>query len=83
MCPLRTYDLNEAYSSDMIQILYSIQDDTGVFKEQCLEQLYLFSGDLMTVEGIRYIAHLSSAKLDKHDFGNQNVRITKGCSTLR
>jgi hypothetical protein len=81
--PLRTYDLNEAYSSDMIQILYSIQEDTGLTKEQCLENMYLFSGDLMTVEGIRYVAHLSSAKLDKHDFGNQNVRITKGCGTLR
>ena len=83
VCPLRTYDLNEAYSGDMIQILYSIQEDTGLSKEQCLEQLYLFSGDLMTVEGMRYIARLGSAKLDKHDFGNQNVRITKDCGSLR
>jgi hypothetical protein len=81
--PLRTYDLNEAYSNDMIQILYCIQEDTGLTQEECLEKLYLFSGDLMTVEGIRYLAHLSSAKLDKHNIVNKNVRITKGCGTLR
>jgi hypothetical protein len=81
--PLRTYDLNEAHASDMLQILYTIQEDTGLSKKQCLEKSYLFSGDLMTVEGIRYFVHLSNAKLDKHDIVLENVLITKGCGMLR
>jgi hypothetical protein len=81
--PLPTYDFNEAICNDMIQILYAIQDDTGLSKRQCLDDLYLYSGDLMTVEGMRYIARPSGANLDKRDFDNRNVRITKGCGTLR
>lgn len=52
--PLPTYDLNEAISADMIQLLYEIQDVIGLSKRQRLENLYLYSGDLMSVEGMRY-----------------------------
>jgi hypothetical protein len=50
---LPTYDLNEAVRNDMIQIMYSIQRDTGLSDEQCVKNQVLFGGDLMTVDGIR------------------------------
>jgi hypothetical protein len=52
--PLPTYDLNEAVCNDMIRILYSIQKQTGLSATQCNEGLQIWSGDLMTVEGMRY-----------------------------
>jgi hypothetical protein len=61
LLPLPTYDLNEAVCNDMINILYSIQKDTGLSDTQCMEGLTLHSGDLMTVEGMRY--HFASRSL--------------------
>lgn len=51
--PLPTYDLNEAHRDQMIQILYEIQAQTGLSNEQCVQNLVMFTGDLMTVDGIR------------------------------
>jgi hypothetical protein len=57
--PLPTYDLNEAISADMIQILYEIQEAVGLSKRRRLENLYLYSGDLMSVQGVRYSPRIS------------------------
>ena len=53
--PLPVYDLNEAKSNDMIEILYSIQKDVGLSETQCLENTLLYAGDLMTVRNIRFV----------------------------
>ena len=53
LLPLPTYDLNEAVTNDMIQILNKIQTDTGLSEDQCKHGLQFYAGDLMTVEGMR------------------------------
>jgi hypothetical protein len=50
-----TYDLNEAEMDELIEILNSIQKDTGITEEQCVDDLVMYQGDFLTVRNIRYI----------------------------
>ena len=52
--PLPTYDLNEAEFEDMVEILYSIQEQVGLSEKQCRDARFLFAGDLLTVNNILY-----------------------------
>jgi hypothetical protein len=81
--PLPTYDLNEARCSDMINILYSIQKDTGLSDEQSMGGLTLHAGDLMTVEGMRYDLRFAKYLIvDTRNFDNRNVALLANSSTL-
>ena len=53
--PLPTYDLNEAEFEDMVEILYSIQEQVGASEKQCRDDRFLFAGDLLTVNNILYL----------------------------
>jgi hypothetical protein len=52
LLPLPTYDLNEQHTQEMVQILYNIEDDSGMSVEQCIERLVMVVGDQATVEKI-------------------------------
>jgi hypothetical protein len=53
--PLPTYDLNEAEFEDMVELLYSIQEQVGASAKQCRDDRFLFAGDLLTVNNILYL----------------------------
>jgi len=53
--PLPTYDYNEAIVDEVIEILNSIKEDVGMTPCQAEEELFLFFGDLLTVQNIRYL----------------------------
>lgn len=55
--PLPTYDLNEGVVNEMIEILNSIQSDIGLSETQCIKNLSLFCGDLMTIQNIGFNFH--------------------------
>jgi len=53
--PIPTYDLNEAEFEDMVEILYSIQDQIGLTAAQCTEDVCLFAGYLFSVNSMSYV----------------------------
>jgi hypothetical protein len=59
--PLPTYDLNEAEFQDMVEILYSIQEQVGMSQGQAKDDLFIFAGDLMTVTSMLYLIPNSNA----------------------
>ena len=66
--PLPTYDYNKAIVDEVIEILNSIKEDVGITPCQAEEELFLFFGDLLTVQNIRYATIcfcMASAYLDR------------------
>lgn len=53
--PLPIYDLNEAEFEDMMEILYSIQEQVGMSEDQVKNDLFIFAGDLLTIISILYV----------------------------
>lgn len=72
--PLPTYDSNEGIVNEMIDLMYSMQKDVGLSKEQRLEALSLVGGDLGTVINIRYAVVLSDGLIFDLDGPNINKR---------
>jgi len=56
---LPTYDLNEAEFEDMVDILDSILEQIGASEKQRKDDLFLFAGDLFTVNNILYFPLIS------------------------
>jgi hypothetical protein len=51
--PLKTFDKNEAQIREMTEILREITTELGYTREELIDKIILFKGDLLTIRNIR------------------------------
>ena len=52
--PLRVYDADEGQINQLIEFLYTLQSDLGISEAQCIANMSLYCGDLLTCRNIRF-----------------------------
>jgi Family of unknown function (DUF6589) len=81
--PLRIYDFDEGKMNEMIEFLYSLQQDIGLSELQCTENAILHCGDLLTIKNIGYVlVPFEGLILEVLNFVKANARKARNCNTL-